>query len=285
MENGLLAEYEDIILGKKKLFTSSYFDYSDTINTNTALNIFRYAIEYFLEWSPQEAYDKLNMDIIKLMHLEYAFSKITFPNELEKKKDLWYIACRLYPKYFNFKESDLTINIFKKIISGEIKRFPTNYFSGTLGIYRACECLQYVLVYEMSMLFYKEQDIYYYFSTEIGIQFLKKYKLFNIYQEYFDNPIEYVHNSISSVQQDELFLHFYKFKWDFAKHLRRLKRENEVIDIESIPDAENLTDNHLDDNENITKEETEISISENVNENSIIVKRKRGRPKGSKNKK
>ena len=74
MQNmGLLMEYEDILLKKRKDFSATYI--GQNASQKDIKELFQYVFENLLEWTPEMARDYLTMDIIQKLR-EKAESKI-----------------------------------------------------------------------------------------------------------------------------------------------------------------------------------------------------------------
>lgn len=68
MQNmGLLMEYEDILLKKRKDFSATYI--GQNASQKDIKELFQYVFENLLEWTPEMARDYLTMDIIQKLHL------------------------------------------------------------------------------------------------------------------------------------------------------------------------------------------------------------------------
>ena len=145
MNSSLMFEYELILLGKKNSFAPYFFNYNADYNERMALEVFRYAIEDFLKWTPEEAKMYLNMEIVKMMKLDAIVRFIRFPAELDIEKDLFYIAHLLYPKRINFNSRELILRTYKEVLDGILYKFPKEYLSGSMGVTRACICFQYMV--------------------------------------------------------------------------------------------------------------------------------------------
>ena len=52
MNRTILFEYDQILLGNKTDFSKHFFAKGTEYNEKTALDIIRYACEYYLRWSP-----------------------------------------------------------------------------------------------------------------------------------------------------------------------------------------------------------------------------------------
>lgn len=218
----LMFEYELILLGKKNSFAPYFFNYNAEYNEKIALEVFKYAIEDFLGWSPEEAQLYLNMDILKIMKLDTIVRFIRFPAELNLEKDLFYIAHLLYPKRVKFNSRELILRTYKEVLDGILYKFPKEYLSGSMGVTRACICFQYMA--SQFLPFNNVEEMYKFFSTTNGVKALKKYRLYAICTDIFDYPIDFLHESLSSSQKNEFFYHYYKFNIINREQITELKK-------------------------------------------------------------
>ena len=92
LENiGLLMEYEEILLKKRKDFTSSYMGKATL--QKSACSVFRFAFEDILGWTPEMVRDYTTPELMNILHLRKPLNRIEFPPELDKRTDLFYLAC------------------------------------------------------------------------------------------------------------------------------------------------------------------------------------------------
>ena len=80
-----------------------------------------------------------------MMKLDELYKHIEFPCELDKMEDFYYIAVLLYPKKFKINQTKLAVDIYKKVLSGKLCKFPKEYLVGEVGAIRAYVCFQYML--------------------------------------------------------------------------------------------------------------------------------------------
>jgi len=97
-----ISEYEDVLVGKRKAFSGFYFSYGVNGNMRLALQIMKYAFETYLQWPADQLRDCLTMEILEKLKIKPLLRHIVFPPELDRKKDLFYIAWRLYPKTVHY---------------------------------------------------------------------------------------------------------------------------------------------------------------------------------------
>lgn len=224
MQNtGVLYEYELILLCKKNSFSPYFFNFSPEYNERMALDVFRYAIEYYLNWSPKEASIYLDKDVLDMMKLTQILKFIRFPCELDPNRDFFYIAHLLYPKIIHFDEKELILRTYKEVLSGKLYKFPKEYLSDSMGMTRACICLQYMI--SQYLQFSSIEDMYHFFSTSEGTKTLKKYRLYAICTDMFEYPIDFLHESLSTKQKNEFFYRLNRFYLKNKEQLNKIKKE------------------------------------------------------------
>lgn len=93
MQNmGLLMEYEDILLKKRKDFSATYI--GQNASQKDIKELFQYVFENLLEWTPEMARDYLTMDTIQKLVKPYR--NIWKPVKKREKK-----ACRINSDRFS----------------------------------------------------------------------------------------------------------------------------------------------------------------------------------------
>ncbi len=207
----LILEYEDVLLGKANCISPFHFENGPYFNETAALDIIKYAVETYLKWDPYTMRDCLTLEIMNMLKLKPLLRYISFPPELNPKKDLFYIAWKLYPKQITYSTKQLILDVYKDVLSGKLKRFPKEFFTGAKGFLRASICLQYFIEN-----FAPKEDVphlYKYFAGPKISNDLKQYKLNIVCKDNFDSPIEYLHFSLPKEQKDESLYHFFSFVW------------------------------------------------------------------------
>jgi len=205
----ILHDYESILLGNKVYPTECFFNaFDETQREKNALKVFKLAFEYFLKWSPEEVKDKVNLQVIKDMKLLPYIKYIVFPPELEPLEDLWYLAIKLYPYKFGYNQRENINKMFRKVISGKLKKLPKDYLSDSEGELRACICLQYLITNYKQFTSYEE--MYDFFASMEGKNFLKQYRLLTPCTELFDTPIDFLHASLPTKNKKVFWRDFYR---------------------------------------------------------------------------
>ena len=203
MQNiGLIMEYEDILLGKRKDFSSEYMGKSTS--TKDIKEILKYVYEDLLHWSPSTIRDYNNSVLVENLHLTRPVKKISFPTELSPEEDLFYIAKFLYPDKIRCSKKNLTLRVYERVMNGELVKFPKKFFSDAEGELNLNICFQYVVSQQLQVK--SIEELYVYFSDrDRGIEFLKEHRLHGPFMDYYEYPIDLLHESLPSSQKNMLF--------------------------------------------------------------------------------
>lgn len=206
---GLILEYEDILLGKKRDFSVSYIGKENA--ESNALAVIRYAFEELLGWSPTTIRDFVSLELIKKLHLQRAVNKIEFPPELDPKEDLFYLAWLLYPHTVHHTRRDLTLHIYQRVLNGDLIKFPKNFFLTANGELNASICLQYAI--NQKLYITSIHELYAFFSDfEKAKEFLKEVRLITPCNDIYDAPIDMLHFCLPKIQRNDLYYYYYRFQ-------------------------------------------------------------------------
>ena len=208
----LLAEYDDILLGKRNNFSGRFFNKEVNVASNeeNALYIMKYAFTHYLRWSPEDLEANLNYALMKKLRLLSLMRYIDYPVEYDKHKDFYYLVTLTFRKNTVTIKSK-TIHTYEKILSGEQKKYPKDYFLGSEGFVRAGVCLQYMI--EHFVHYETLNELYGLFASRRGTEILKENKLLNVAKDIFETPVDYFNFSIPKDQRNEELFHYYKFKY------------------------------------------------------------------------
>lgn len=222
MISDVIYEYENILLGKKRGFGSTYFDLSEEQNELTALLVFHHAIDRYLKWTPEQVKECLNWEIICRMKLASLMKHIRFPAESDREKDLYILFDKLYPRYRKPTLKEPTLSVYKKILDGERSKFPKGYFDGVEGMCRTFICFQYML--SLMKPFDSVASMYKFFASNKGTAALKKYKLNVVNNTIYETPVDYLHSSLPVEHRNNYLYHMYKFNLMYKKFLNEEKK-------------------------------------------------------------
>ena len=132
----VLGEYEEMALGQRKTYSAASLP-KDASPEYCARIIKRILSIYKPEWSPTDLRDCLTPDLATSLGLWPLIKHLPCPDELNPKKDLYFVAWVLYPETRNVNEIDLVASVYQDIIHGTRQKFPKGYFYGKKGTLRA----------------------------------------------------------------------------------------------------------------------------------------------------
>ena len=220
----VIAEYENVLIGKRKAVDPFYFAHrSPETNERTTLMLIRYVCETYLQWSPQKIRMSLTLDVLKKWHLYYFIRHIRFRPEVDPELDAGYIACLLYPDAIRVDDREICISVYKRVLSGEIKKFPKDFFSGREGMNRVSYCLKYAI--DNTANFTSVEDMYRFFGTNECSKFLRNARLATHVKELFEAPITAFYRLTSGEQDDPFLFNVYRF-WQIYNTRKKQDSEN-----------------------------------------------------------
>lgn len=220
----ICQEYEKILLKKRKNYSVVVLSKTNKDSEKNAIQIFRYAAEKLLNWTSEEFIELLNDDIIKIMKLDIPLKYIDVPLNLDSDTRNKYLAKLIWKNKVRFTNKDLTLSIYKKIINDELYAFPKKFFNEDEGKERSQICLAYA-IQNLFPKFHSPNELYKYFITTNCTKELKNAQLIAAYNELYDAPIDYLHETLNENQRNEFLYHYYKFKLLYNKEKKALAKE------------------------------------------------------------
>lgn len=203
-------EYENVLLGNQTVYMISKRGDNKAKVEESAAELFRYVFSDILQWTPQMVRDYLTNDLIDWLKLRRAYKKLHFPPELDPATDLFYVACILYPDEIHYSKKDITLEVYEKVLNGELVKFPKGFFSEQDGIDNLKICFSYAVGQEYFML--TKEELYERFRNKKGIdEFLSKWLLRNTVYKYFESALDLLHQTLPSEDQSDLFYQHGKF--------------------------------------------------------------------------
>lgn len=155
-----------------------------------ALKVIRYAIEYYLGWTPEEAYQNFDLNIVALMKLDLAMQNINFPEECFSGGDCAYVISLLYPEFIYDSDASV-IREYERSMNGTT-HLPRNFYTDLYGKVRAKTVLRYIL--SEKLLGVQPADLFDLFYRRKAKKFLAKYHLTEPCVEHFDGiPVKYLY--------------------------------------------------------------------------------------------
>lgn len=210
------------------MFSSAFFSKNSLYNDKNAVIIFKAAFEELVGANEENIKSYLTMDCIEEMKLTPILDYISFPPGLDKNKDLWYIACLMYPKKYTYNDDQHTIEVYEKVLKDELKRFPKNFFEDFIGRHRATVCLRHMI--EKYEAFNSIKEMYEFFASNEGTKELSKYQLKLVWKHVFSSPVAYLHASLGTKQKDEFLAHYYEYQYRVRTEARDIKKKQKYIE-------------------------------------------------------
>lgn len=167
-----ISVYERLLNGKAKALSQFFFQPSHVAERIQIL--IKYVIEEKMKITPEEAVDKLTLDVLNEYKLKSILKYIKKPDEYDED-NLAYVVYYAYPNLPQPSNEELAIRTYKEVLDGKRKNFPKNYFiDGNYGELRAICCFKYLCE---DLLKFDSNEIYETFSNSKCFELLSKYKL------------------------------------------------------------------------------------------------------------
>lgn len=207
MNQNLIWEYNQVLLGRQKTIPAQYFDGDAVQNESLALDVLRYVIECHLRWTPEEMRYKFDQTVIDLFKLSRILSYVQFPPEADKDTDFFVYAHKLYPNRVPIDSRSLTILMYNKVLSGLVSKYPKGFFGDDRGQERACICLHYVL--SQRVAFGSLEELYAAFIGDRGARLLRTYKLEVARRNSWQMPVDFLHDALPEEDKEDVLYHYY----------------------------------------------------------------------------
>lgn len=231
-----LREYDEVLMGKRKTYSAACMNKSQ--GPNICAEMLRYIFPYYLKWTPEQVRDCLTHAVIKAMKLEPLINRIPSPPEINRDKELYFVAWYLYPKTCNVSKSELIIKVYMDVIEGRISKFPKSYFDGNDGYVRA-RLLLLIMIREF-LSFESVEQMYAFFSSDEGRRAINKYKLTVPLRELYSSPLDYLHDSLAEGQKDDRL---------YRKYNQNVKRKEGTAYIDVSSETVRVKDEDVDEYE------------------------------------
>jgi hypothetical protein len=227
----LIMAYDEMFIGITDRLPITFFsNISSAVCHNIALELFHYAFDTRLHWSPTEIRDYLTLEIINDLKLMPVFRYIKFPNGLIPENSLFYIAWCIYPKTQNKSIQEVELQTYRRYLDGTIKKLPQHYFQDEYGPQRAYNCLIDRLNYYQPFSSDDPFYIYEYFVSPGCVPFLGKAKLIKLCVMLNLNPLEFFFKALSPSQKDFAMFSFFEFLLQYNS-IKELIPQPSVIEL------------------------------------------------------
>lgn len=226
-KRALILEYENILIGQKKQFSSYYLSGNRLRDSGIAIELLKYFFRDILCWDAKTIEKNLLekkqvIPFLKKYKLDkYVNNFIYFDNEPNGKpryinkeldeSDAKQLIKMIYSDYkIDLRTSVVTT--YEDVIEGRKAKFPKHFFDVTAnGKTKACICLQRAI--SSHGTFSSVEELYNIFGDKNILKLLAKWRLKDVAQQYFDYPIDYLHASLPNELKDECFYKMYRKKY------------------------------------------------------------------------
>lgn len=236
-KRSMVLEYEELLIGKRKQFSSFYLTENKRRDSEISLEAFKYLFEGILCWSPQDVEKNLTYELLKKFKLDkYYLNFIIFENEpngkprIVKNKapnaegkmevvsedlvkaDIQFLLKLIYKEAYELDVRGMVREMYDDVMSGKIHKFPKNFFNPSSdGRMKACIILQYAIGYNKT--FRTIEELYSAFADINIIKLLENWRLRDIAKQFYTYPIDYLHDSLGNKYKDEQLYKLYRERY------------------------------------------------------------------------
>ena len=224
-----LKEYKEVLLGQRKAYSSALMSKQ---GIEWRKGLLRSIFEQYRNWTPEQIRDLLTPALVTEMKLWTLINSIPCPAELDRKKELYYVAWYLYPETRNMTDDQLTLKLHADILNGQKRGFPRGYFDGDKGCHRAHILFCEMIEREFPRLGITDNTrfLYEYFASCHGKGLLRKYKLMTALCARYDSPLEYLHDFLPPKQKDDdLFKYYASHKYTVYMPKAPMSRKEQLL--------------------------------------------------------
>lgn len=169
---------------------------SEAAKEQDALSVVRYVVTKILGWSAQDAMEHMTPDLVRATHIDMLMKYILFPPYIPKDDFRWVIHKAFYTQT-QYNEDEQLYEIYRRVLSGELQRFPKNLFDGEDGLYRLGLLLKMYISQNIPVN--SVRDLYDMFhDPTAGWKILTKAKLFNVTRPLYDTPLDALHDALGA---------------------------------------------------------------------------------------
>ncbi|MBL4952107.1 DUF4046 domain-containing protein [Neobacillus sp. YIM B02564] len=175
--------YRRLLAGDIKSFPPVFF--SPHVRKKRIQQLLTYLIEYILCITPEEAYETLDFPTLKENHLEALMRYVEDFPEKNEKRSIRYLLRIAYPHLPEESFEEMVLSVYKEVLEGKRKSFPSNYFYGVQGEKRVIVCIRYLCE---EILHLQEEEI----PRIITRELLTKYKLKILLNLFYNSPFDVI---------------------------------------------------------------------------------------------
>ena len=152
----------------------------------------------------------------------------------------------VYPEQIHISRHELVLNVYQKVLSDKLIKYPKKFFLEADGEVNACICLLYAINQEMPS--HNIEDLYAFFCNRPKVtRFLRNVRLNAPCHSIFEYPIDFLHAALPDNQKNELCYRYERFKMllkeqkdIIKKGMRSLPNTKQKIKNQSMPKRREL---------------------------------------------
>lgn len=191
----MYTDYADYLLGKKKQVVLQAYFKNETarIDEEMAIALFRYAVKEVLRWTYNDVVKYMSLRVINDLGLLTAYNKLTFPPELSRESNPYYVSVYIWPeKSGQLSHQALTTLMYESVLNTPGGKFPKNYFNSVNGMSNAAACFRYAIFHTLDIC--DVNDIYMFFADENrAMEWMRRNKLEALRNNAFESSLEMAH--------------------------------------------------------------------------------------------
>ena len=224
-----IYEYEQLLMGQRTRFEVS-FKGTPEENRAEVGNVWRYAVEHLLRWSPEVALRNLDSDTVKALYLDKTLEVDGIGYDLKKSyiKDYRFILQYAFPESIKYDLRAETIAEYEHVAGlGKWKndyneyKYAKRFFSGNNGILRAGILMRHVCNLYLGDM--SKKDKYIFFANySSACKWLDEKCLKTPLTSIYSSPLEYFHDSLPLSEKSEILYNACRLKYP-GKNDKRIR--------------------------------------------------------------
>lgn len=207
-DEGFYIEYDDILCHNRIEFYGTYVGKSAT--QEDVADYLRYVFEEMLGWTPEDLRDKYTHELAEKLHISRLVGKVRWPVELDREKDLFYMAVFLYPDRITYPRKERILDYYKNVYIKKEKISQKTFYDADLPDLYLLNCARYMVDKEFGS--WPVKKIYEFFTgkKKVYTEFLRKYKMTVVCQLNYEFAIDMIHEVLPEEKKDEDLYAFYR---------------------------------------------------------------------------
>ena len=213
-----IYEYEELLMGKRNRFECSMQGTQEE-NCQEAGNIWRYAVLHLLHWTPKEAVEHMNYDIVRMLYLDKTFKAIGFKRTNNYNPDFKYALQYAFPdeECCRMDLNAQAISEYKHVAKlGEwandtiTYKYPKKFFIGENGVKRANYIMRFVVRQYLAGIMSRREMYAFFADRRKAKKWLVGKCLESPVTIIYQSPLDYFHFSQKFNEQDDVLYYIHR---------------------------------------------------------------------------